>query len=213
MHPLLTSRAISGAHFRDCVCSAKNAKPRFRGASSSRPVSRILHGGTPGSPMCPLLLRVPSRARTLARQERGLGARRDCVCSAKNAKPRFRGASGSRPVSRILSRVTISLGRRLPAARAAYPAPRRAASSEPASPCTGRGLASRRVTTALVGSYPTVSPLPPASPESRRRRSPFCATFRRLSPPGVSPASCPSVSGLSSSREAARGHPACSPEL
>src|SRR5207249_9363984 len=32
----------------------------------------------------------------------------------------------------------------------------------------------------------------------RRRRSPFCATFRRLSPPGVSPASCPVVSGLSS---------------
>src|SRR6266536_4916799 len=32
----------------------------------------------------------------------------------------------------------------------------------------------------------------------RRRRSPCCATFRRLSPPGVSPASCPSVSGLSS---------------
>jgi len=61
-------------------------------------------------------------------------------------------------------------------------------------------LASRRVTTALVGSYPTVSPLPPASPERscRRWRSPFCATFRRLSPPGVSPASCPSVSGLSS---------------
>src|SRR5580765_7769922 len=35
----------------------------------------------------------------------------------------------------------------------------------------------------------------------RCRRSPFCATFRRLSPPGISPASCPSVSGLSSSRE------------
>src|SRR5918996_1594632 len=47
----------------------------------------------------------------------------------------------------------------------------------------------------------------------RRRRSPFCATFRRLSPPGVSPASCPLVSGLSSdaaavSRQSARDHPA-----
>ena len=63
------------------------------------------------------------------------------------------------------------------------------------------GFGSRRVTTTLVGSYPTFSPLPPASPEKFRRwRSPFCATFRRLSPPGVSPASCPSVSGLSSSR-------------
>ena len=46
----------------------------------------------------------------------------------------------------------------------------------------------------LVGSYPTVSPLP--TPE--RRRSPLCSTFRRLSPPGISPASCPAVSGLSS---------------
>src|SRR5579859_7199579 len=35
----------------------------------------------------------------------------------------------------------------------------------------------------LVGSYPTVSPLPSASPENRCRRSVFCATFRRLSPP------------------------------
>src|SRR5207302_10186367 len=49
----------------------------------------------------------------------------------------------------------------------------------------------------------------------RRWRSPFCATFRRLSPPGISPASCPSVSGLSSRRAVrqrrtpARGHPAC----
>jgi len=55
-------------------------------------------------------------------------------------------------------------------------------------------LASHRVTTVLVGSYPTVSPLPTPA----RRRSPLCSTFRRLSPPGVSPASCPTVSGLSS---------------
>src|SRR6185295_8775082 len=41
-----------------------------------------------------------------------------------------------------------------------------ATSAGPVSPCTERGLASRRVTTTLVGSYPTVSPLPPASPES-----------------------------------------------
>jgi len=59
-------------------------------------------------------------------------------------------------------------------------------------------LASRRVTATLVGSYPTVSPLPPASPETRRWRSAFCSTFRRLSPPGLAPASCPVVSGLSS---------------
>src|SRR4029453_19311916 len=76
------------------------------------------------------------------------------------------------------------------------------------SPCTGRGLASRRVATTLVGSYPTVSPLPSTSREIRRRRSPFCATFRRLSLPGCPQRPCPAVSGLSSSHEA-RGHPAC----
>src|SRR5262249_32222640 len=57
-----------------------------------------------------------------------------------------------------------------------------------------------------VGSYPTVSPLPAAPPEIRDRRSVFCATFRRLSPPpscrcAMSGASCPAVSGLSSSPE------------
>ena len=52
-------------------------------------------------------------------------------------------------------------------------------------------------------------------PERLRRvfrswRFPFCATVHRLSPSGISPASCPAVSGLSSDRLApARGHPAC----
>ena len=73
--------------------------------------------------------------------------------------------------------MTIPLG--------SYPGPRRAASDGPCSPCTGRGLASRRVAATLVGSYPTVSPLPPAAPEDRRWRCPFCSTFRRLSPPGL----------------------------
>ena len=60
---------------------------------------------------------------------------------------------------------------------------------------------------------------PPFHPYRRRhcfqhqlRRSPFCATVHRLSPSGVSPASCPAVSGLSSSappKRRARGHPAC----
>jgi len=44
-------------------------------------------------------------------------------------------------------------------------------------------LASRRVAATLVGSYPTLSPLPPVPPEMCGWRSPFCATFRRLSPP------------------------------
>ena len=82
----------------------------------------------------------------------------------------------SRPVSRILSRVTIHLVQ--------LPGPSAGRLNGTCSPCTGRGLASRRVATTLVGSYPTVSPLPAASPETRRRRFAFCATFRRLSPPG-----------------------------
>lgn len=38
--------------------------------------------------------------------------------------------------------------------------PPRLARRSPIWPCSGRGLASRRVTTPLVGSYPTISPLP-----------------------------------------------------
>ena len=58
---------------------------------------------------------------------------------------------------------------------------------------------------------------PPFHPyrSARLRRSPFCATVHRLSPSGVSPASCPAVSGLSSSappKRHARGHPACATE-
>ena len=58
--------------------------------------------------------------------------------------------------------------------------------------CSGRGLASRRVTTPLVRSYRTISPLPLA------RRYSFCATFRRVAPPGCYPAPCPVEFGLSS---------------
>src|ERR1043166_50672 len=63
------------------------------------------------------------------------------------------------------------------------PAPRRAGAREPvrlAPDGVWRAAVSPR---SLVGSYPTVSPLPAASPEMRRRRSVFCATVRRLSPP------------------------------
>ena len=51
-----------------------------------------------------------------------------------------------------------------------------------------------------VGSYPTVSPLPAAGFPARWR-SVLCGTFRRVTPPGRYPASCPSVLGLSSSLE------------
>src|SRR5438309_2793875 len=95
-------------------------------------------------------------------------------------------------------------------ARAAYPAPRRAASTEPVSPCTGRGLASRCVTTALVGSYPTVSPLPSASPESLSLQAVsflchFPSAFAAWDFPSVLPF------GVRTFLEprTARGHPAC----
>src|SRR5438876_1833166 len=97
-------------------------------------------------------------------------------------------------------------------ARAAYPAPRRAASTEPVSPCTGRGLASRCVTTALVGSYPTVSPLPSASPESL---SLLAVSFLCHFPSAFAAWGFPSVLpfGVRTFLEprTARGHPACRP--
>src|SRR4029078_6848062 len=78
--------------------------------------------------------------------------------------------------------------------RASSRVARRAASAGPASPCTGRGLASRPC---RHGRWWALTP--PFHPyRSYDRRSPLCSTFRRLSPPGVSPASCPAVSGLSS---------------
>src|SRR5215210_6742910 len=62
---------------------------------------------------------------------------------------------------------------------------------------------------------PPFHPCPGVSGENhvRRWRSPFCATFRRLSPPGVSPASCPAVSGLSSDRRSGPRSPGLQPQL
>src|SRR4051812_20384651 len=90
-------------------------------------------------------------------------------------KPACAGLFRSRPVSRILSRVTIHL--------CSYPAPRRAASAEPVRLAPDGVWLAAASPRSLVGSYPTVSPLPASPPELRRRRSVFCATFRRLSPP------------------------------
>src|SRR4029079_4719896 len=66
------------------------------------------------------------------------------------------------------------------------------------SPCTGRGLASRRVATTLVGSYPTVSPLPKASPENTPSAVCFLCHFPSAFAASLTGASCPVVSGLSS---------------
>jgi hypothetical protein len=108
------------------------------------------------------------------------------------------GFSFSRPLSRILSRVTIPLGRELPHGSSGVPDPsagrlngicftlHRTGFDEPPCHHDAGGLLPHRFTL-------TAEP-----PEMLRRRFAFCSTFRRLSPPGISPASCPVVSGLSS---------------
>ena len=60
-----------------------------------------------------------------------------------------------------------------------------------------------RVTTNAVGSYPTVSPLPPPRVLRRTgvRRSVLCCTVPELAPGGSYPPSCPVVPGLSSAPE------------
>ena len=102
----------------------------------------------------------------------------------------------SPPVSRILSRTTIHLGRRCSPPHAAYPGLDRRAVGVPAWPCSGWGLPAARSPGSLVVSYTTVSPLP--VPSRGHRRSVLCCAFRRVAPPGSYPAPCPVESGLSS---------------
>jgi hypothetical protein len=59
-------------------------------------------------------------------------------------------------------------------------------------------LASRHVAVTLVGSYPTVSPLPAASPENTPSAVYFLFHFPSAFAAWLAPASCPAVSGLSS---------------
>ena len=144
-----------------------------------------------------------------ARGGRGLARLREA--DARVEKPRCAGLFRSRPVSRILSWVTIPLGRRCRRLE------RRTRSLGGPRQRDLLRLAPDGVWLAAVSPRRWWALTPPFHPYRRRlrrsapRRSPFCATFRRLSPPGISPASCPAVSGLSSSRRrsGARGHPAC----
>ena len=76
------------------------------------------------------------------------------------------GFSFSRPLSRILSRVTIPLGRELPHGSSGVPDPSAGRVNGICFTLHRTGFGSRRVATALVGSYPTVSPLPPRPPEN-----------------------------------------------
>jgi hypothetical protein len=113
------------------------------------------------------------------------------------------GKSGSRPVSRVLSRTTIPLGRTSPHASSDLPG----SGAGHALPLAGRaslfGLAPggvcRAVTVAspAVRSYRTLSPLP-RLPCGSVRRFAFCCTFRGLAPPRRYLAPCPAEPGLSS---------------
>ena len=103
------------------------------------------------------------------------------------------GRGAGRPISRVLSepkfRTVISLGVRSPAR----------SSSQPAASCSQRTAARRlfglapagvclatHVATRAVGSYPTISPLPPLA----QRRCPFCCTVRHAR---SEPHACPGV--------------------
>ena len=105
---------------------------------------------------------------------------------------RSRGLFCSRPVSRILSRVTISL-----CGVPGLGGPRQRSLLRLAPDGVWRA---GRVATTAGGLLPHRFTLTAEPPEyAAGRRSPFCSTFRRLSPPGLPRASCPAVSGLSSS--------------
>ena len=133
------------------------------------------------------------------------GASGKSGCPEAWKSPVCAGLFGSRPVSRILSRVTIHL--------CSYPVPRRAASAEPVR------LAPDGVWRAAVSPRRWWALTPPFHPyrrrlrRTRRRRFAFCATFRRLSPPPSRerPALwCPDFPRRPACA-GRRGHPACRP--
>ncbi len=113
----------------------------------------------------------------------------------------------SRPVSRVLSRTIIPLGRTSPHASSSLPG-----SSAGHADGSLFGLApdgvypATRVATGAVRSYRTISPLPARPGNERNRRYIFCGTFRRLAPPRHYLAPCPVEPGLSS-RPQATGRP------
>jgi len=116
----------------------------------------------------------------------------------------------SGPISRVLSRASIYLGRRLPGASCGQPGanaasgrhrrPRSAAADAAGRPLFGlapggvwpAGVLPHRWCALTAPFHPC-----PASPK-RCRAVCFCATFRRVAPPGCYPAPCPMELGLSS---------------
>ena len=123
-----------------------------------------------------------------------------------------------RPISRVLSRAVIYLGRRLPAASSGLPGAQTGRAAPwgvrvqlnctltplaPAWPCSRWGLPGRP-------GHPRRrwSLTPPFHHHRSDRVAPavcFCGPFRRVTPPGCYPAPCPVEPGLSSPRAWPRG--------
>ncbi len=100
---------------------------------------------------------------------------------------------GSRPISRVLSRAAIHLGRASPRASSGRPGNGAGHAMVPLLGLAPGGVCpATGVTTGAVRSYRTFSPLPP------RGRYIFCGTFRGLAPPRHYLAPCPMEPGLSS---------------
>src|ERR1700722_3463344 len=98
--------------------------------------------------------------------------------SAKRQAADVEKTSASQPVSRALSRTVIYLGARLLWRSSSLPGSHDGSDQScfPIWPCSRWGLPSQPVTRLLVGSYPTISPLP--NSRQRAGRSPHQAAGR-----------------------------------
>ena len=118
------------------------------------------------------------------------------VALDRRKSPAVPGLLRSRPVSRILSGVTIHLGCRFPGSSCGVPGSSAGNLERSLFALHRTGFGSRRVATTLVGSYPTFSPLPPASPERSFAGGgllsvPLSVGFRRLGFPQRPALRCP----------------------
>ena len=121
----------------------------------------------------------------------------------------MQGFSRSRPLSRILSWVTIPLGRELPHGSSGVPDPSAGRVSGICFTLHRVGFGSRRVATTLVGSYPTVSPLT----DGASRDAPSAVSFLFHFPSAFAawgfPSTLPCGVRTFLGPRKARGHPAC----
>ena len=103
----------------------------------------------------------------------------------------------SRPISRVLSKATIHLGRASPRVSSDLPELDAGRAIEFLFGLAPGGVyPANPVTEIAVRSYRTISPLPTAT--GRRGRCIFCGTFHRLTPSRRYLAPCPEEPGLSS---------------